>query len=234
MPVPATNGQLRNNIRDMSVGDYIYGFYEKSGAGWGIGMQKGTEYPITGVPASSFDTGFFYYIKVDIGLLVADRVIQHTQSWETLNGSSKVIQGRPEIFGGVSGTFRSLTGGAAYADTNGNMSLTDQGFGAWPTNNEWDKYIVSFPSNKIQTGNVLDDVFHWKSTCSWCQETVINGLAHHTTTSTIGNNTHRIWRGTSSGLTGTFRNEANYGNFSASTTSANLIGFRPVFEYKEV
>ncbi|MCM3256973.1 hypothetical protein M3664_04160 [Paenibacillus lautus] len=231
MAMPATTGQLRTRIQDMQIGDYIYGYYDKSTSSWGAGQQKGVEFPVMGLPASSFDTGFFYYIKVDIGLLIADRVVQNTQSWDSLNGSSRVIQGRPEVFDGVSGILRSLTGGVAYADANGNMSSTDQGFGAWPTDNEWDKYIANFPVKYLQSGKNLDDVFHWREVQNWCQDTPVNGLTgpdvFHATPSA------RIRRGNPKAY-----NNSNYPITSVSPTlssqSYNYMGFRPVFEYKEV
>ncbi|WP_217648120.1 hypothetical protein [Paenibacillus sp. cl141a] len=222
---------MKTRIQDMQIGDYIYGYYDKSTSSWGVGQQKGVEFPVTGMPASTFDTGFFYYVKVDTGLLIADRIVQNTQSWDTLNGSSRVIQGRPEVFDGVSGIFRSLTGGVAYADANGNMSSTDQGFGAWPTNNEWDTYIANFPVTKIQTGKSLDDVFHWREVQNWCQETPVTGLTgphvFHATPAA------RVRRGNPKAY-----NNSDYPITSVSPTlssqSYNYIGFRPIFEYKEV
>ncbi|GAB6930073.1 hypothetical protein JCM10914A_40560 [Paenibacillus sp. JCM 10914] len=221
MPIPATTGILRSRIQDLSIGDYIYGFYDKSISTWGIGEAKGVEYPLEGMPATSFDTGYFYYIKVDIGLLVADRIIQNTQSWNTLNQSSKVIQGRTEVFGGVKGSFRSLTGGVAYSDVNGNLSLSDMGLGGWPSNNEWDKYIVNFPTEKIQFGKTLDDVFNWSPLFTWTQDTPTIGLVIGSTTVT---NAFRTFRG---------RTTVNHFSGNLSNNSAS-VGFRPVFEYKEV
>ncbi|MEC0306888.1 hypothetical protein P4H67_08975 [Paenibacillus lautus] len=215
----------------MQIGDYIYGFYDKSLSRWGVGAQKGPEYPINGQAAAAFDTGYFYYIKVDIGLLVADRVVQHSVTWDSLNGSSRIIQGRPEVFEGISGTLRSLTGGVAFTDAKGDFSLTDMGLGGWPTNNEWDKYIANFPVTIIQLGKNLDDVFHWREVQSWCQETPVTGLTgphvFHATPAA------RVRRGNPKAF-----NNSDYPITSVSPTlssqSFNYIGFRPVFEYKEV
>ncbi|RRJ66411.1 hypothetical protein EHV15_28430 [Paenibacillus oralis] len=230
MPVPATTGQLRNQIEDMKIGDYIHGFYDKEANTWGAGAQRGSEYPLTGVPAASFVTGWFYFIKVDKGLLVADRVVQNSQSWDSLNGNSRVIQGRPEIFAGVKGILRSPTGGVAYADANGNRSLTDQGYGGWPTANEWDRYIVNFPINKIQVGKTLDDVFHYNSNAAtWTQDTTTNNISRVDGTMQ-GGNTIRVYRGILSPETGLL---SAFG-FVGSSASSTRIGFRPVFEYKEV
>jgi hypothetical protein len=38
----------------------------------------------------------------------------------------------------------SLSGGCAFADANGNMSTTNQSKYGFPTNNEWDKYIMNY------------------------------------------------------------------------------------------
>ncbi|MFB4327348.1 hypothetical protein [Paenibacillus sp. CR_12] len=217
MAMPATTGQLRTRIQDMQIGDYIYGYYDKSTSSWGAGQQKGVEFPVTGMPASTFDTGFFYYVKVYTGLLVADRIVQSTQSWDTLNGSSRVIQGRPEVFDGVSGIFRSLTGGVAYADVNGNRSTTDTSLGGWPENNEFDSYITNFRVDKIQQGRTINDVFHHDTMYTWVQDTPILSIT---------DSAKRIYRGVNSiGI----RWITNASSFSNAT-----VGFRPVFEYKEV
>jgi hypothetical protein len=115
----------------------------------------------------------------------------------------------------TAGIIRSLTGGVAYADANGNKSTTDQSKGAWPTNNEWDRCIVNFPQDKIQAGKTLDDVFHWSGCGTWTQDTPITAI------------TTNVRRG--------FADKANkLGRlFGDSTMSATTPGFRPCFEYKE-
>ena len=152
MPVPATTGQLRNKISDMEVGDYctcmrtsltlaltkIYNF----------GSGSTSEIPLAGLNTTAGVSGSFYFVKVDKGLLVADRVVFNTISWDQLN-LVKWIEGVD--FESI-GIIRSLTGGALYADSNGNKSNADLGFGAWPTINEWDKYLMNFPKSKILSG----------------------------------------------------------------------------------
>ncbi len=174
MPVPATTGQLKSKISDMQIGDYVkcwYSFHKTSGslsdspAGILVGLGTDTfstagEKPVTGESTTNSST-FFYFVKVAKGLLIADRVCQHSISWDVLN-AGKVIQGKPYSFStssnisqgcasseNISGTLRSLMGGVAYADDSGSMSTTDKEIGAWPVNNEWDKYIVNFPIDKI-------------------------------------------------------------------------------------
>lgn len=180
--------------------------------------SNATELPITGV---SNPDGIFYFVKVDKGLLVADRIVQHSISWDALN-TGRFIQGRPTYINGVLGIIRSLTGGVAYSDANGNRSTIDLGYGGWPTINEWDTYIVNFPSYLIQSGKTLDDVFHWNvDTGTWCQDT------HFSASTTRTMRGRYVYFGTA------------YGNLKYLTGSSSNLGgvtwgFRPVFEYKEV
>lgn len=224
MPTPATTGQLRTTIQDMEIGDYIDCEYDSANSSpisatkfKNLGFATKAEIPVTG---AQYPNGTFYFIKVDKGLLISDRVIQHTVTWDSLN-SWKVIQGLPWDVGII----RSLTGGVAYANEFGDSSTStvDGGYGAWPTINEWDKYIVSFPIDKIQTGKTLDDVFHWNRIWTWVQDTPINGLINPFG-STSGSSGQRIVRG-------------NDLVTRIANTPSNLSserGFRPVFEYKEV
>ncbi|WLR50019.1 hypothetical protein LC040_12070 [Bacillus tianshenii] len=222
MPAPATTGQLRTNIVDMKIGDYILWNWVDYDS-WQINVDNGnSESPIGGVTGMS---GYYWYgIKVAKGLLVADRVVLHSQSWDWLN-SKKWIEGKYSNLLDENNTIvkngyiRSLTGGCACADENGNMSLTDKGYGGFPTNNEWDKYIVNFPSKLIADGATLDEVFHWSGIVTLCQETPVNGWL-----GTDVRNKHRIGRGYDSSL-------SIHGQLSNEIFSSR--GFRPVFQYKE-
>lgn len=193
MPVPATTGQLRTNIVGMQIGDYIVCKYTASSGAVGtfseLGTSTATEIPITGTASPN---GTFYFVKVAKGLLVADRVVQHTISWDTLN-AGKFIEGKTMTLGMISGILRSLTGGVAYADANGNKSTTDLGYGAFPTNNEWDKYIVNFPQELIQNGKTLVDIWHHDMVWTIAQDTPVNGIKtpNNAVTAT---NTHRVQR----------------------------------------
>ncbi|WP_342423193.1 discoidin domain-containing protein [Paenibacillus sp. FSL E2-0178] len=137
------------------------------------------------------------------------------QIFSNNNGDAPVSIGEFKLME-MTGIFRSLTGGVAYADANGNISTTDQSKGAWPTNNEWDKYIVNFPVGKIQTGKTLDDVFHWSGVFTWTQDTPALALAAATIRISRSNTTAiRLM-------------------FVASSSAGATYGFRPVLEYKEV
>lgn len=236
MPAPATTGVLRTLIKDMKIGDYIVVAVNNSLGGYQFGINTSgyTERPVTGMSGSQ--SGYYWYgIKVDKGLIISDRVTTHTTSWDTQN-TAKNIEGQPITpNGGVDSIselrVRSLTGGVAYADANGNKILTDQGFGGWPTNNEWDRYIVNFPTGKIQSGKTSDDVFHMDRGVNpsipntLCQETPALGTVR-VTDGVVATNTTRTARIKSSAFPSSF-------NLLSSSTSSDAFGFRPVFEYKE-
>lgn len=231
MAVPATTGQLRERVEDMVVGDYIVWKYDITITGYIFGGSTSgyTEIAVTGHPLANMPSKYFWYaIKVDKGLLISDRVVSHTVTWDWLN-SNKFVEGSPRTISGISGVIRCLSGGVLYADANGNKSNVDLGFGAFPTINEWDTYIVNFPSSKILSGNKLDDIFHYESNYTWCRETPITGswkdFAGNTSSSS---NSQRIGRGNLN------RTQWRNVSFAASSGSFTDWGFRPVFEYKEV
>lgn len=232
MTAPATTGQLREKLSDMEIGDYIVWKYDNTISGYIFGGSTAgyTDIPLTGNPIASMPLKYFWYaIKVDKGLLIADRVVSNTTTWDWLN-SNKFVEGSPRIISETSGVVRCPSGGVAYADASGNKSNADLGFGAFPPINEWDKYIIKFPTNKIVTGENLDGVFHHLNNYTWCKETPIYGTwkdsAGNTTTS--ASSSQRIGRGSNT------RAQWSDINYAASSGSYATWGFRPVFEYKEV
>lgn len=95
MSVPATSGRLCSTIDEMQIGDYIPYHYKAHTSGipgqtWKFGAT-GTEIPLSG---DAVPDGIAYAIKVARGLLVSDRVVQHTVSWNSLNAQG-LIQGNP-------------------------------------------------------------------------------------------------------------------------------------------
>lgn len=228
MPVPATTGTLKERIQDLNIGDYIQ-LHKPTAASeeFEYGTGNKPEIPITGVVSENEHTGYFYAIKVDKGLLISDRVLFHSVSWDSLN-NSKLIQGVLTRISDYSVILRSLTGGVAYADENGNSSNTPRGLGGWPTNNEWDKYIVNFPEDLVQSGKTSADVFNVES-ITFCQDAPKIGLPHPNTVGLIANNIHRTWRGKQA----TVNDLKTLGFVDARNKYANT-GFRPVFEYLEV
>lgn len=354
MAAPATTGQLRTSITDMQIGDYIACRYQSTNALAYFSELGGCTMAEIPTAGSATPDGLFYFIKVDKGLLVADRITLHTITWDSLN-ASKLIQGLPDQLpfyenllqitnnetglpqpelavldsqlaynGGISsnagftleyttpingkyvvvsfngtstlsqgqilveyhngttwvvaknitglaqiankdkhkpliftldstfvsnkfrvkvlqsdgvalvkiehvaiiekiiiGSYRSLTGGVAYADANGGSTTTVGNsylYGCFPANNEYDKYLVNFPNDKIQASKTLDDIWHGLSANSWTQDT--NMLA-------IAASTNRMLRG---GYSGNPIQSAVYGT---SSNSAVWFGFRPVLEYRE-
>jgi hypothetical protein len=114
---------------------------------------------------------------------------------------------------------RSLSGGNAYLGTDGKAGLTDKGLGAWPVNNEWDKYIVNSDlGGKITPGD--DKVWHW-GTASFSKDTPILNININTVVSTASN---RMARGYL---------DVKRLNAPASGATFTTIGFRPVLEYPE-
>lgn len=228
IPPPST-GKLCNTLDEMDIGDYIVWKRDGNTHYFGGNIDGYTEVPVTGFASSLLPTKHFHYaIKVDIGLLISDRVTEHTISWDTLN-SQKRIQGLPVTISGVSGVIRSLTGGVAYADENGNKSLNATGGkGCFPIKNEWDKYINNFSLNMIQIGNTLDNVWNHSSIYTWTQDTISNGvyISSSGTSSSTVNSRFRTMRG----KLGAWRDLG----ISQANNSETVAGLRPCFEYKEV
>lgn len=228
MAVPATTGQLRERVEDMELGDYIVWKYDSTITGYIFGGSTSgyTEIAVTGHPLGSLPAKYFWYaIKVDKGLLISDRIVSHTVTWDWLN-SRNFVEGSPRTISGISGVIRCLSGGVSYADASGNKILTSTNteYGAWPPINEWDTYVVNFPINMIFTGKSLNDV--WNLRCmTWCKDTTIpisgtipGGWATGGRTvrsENTTNNKDRLWS-------------------SISSYSNTAVGFRPVFEYREV
>ncbi|MDQ0176742.1 hypothetical protein [Bacillus chungangensis] len=243
MAEPATTGKRCKRIEDMQIGDYIkvHGINNK---GYFSGDAGRSELPLpyTQIPQSldRSNNFYFYAVKVAKGLLVADRVIVTIKSisWSYFN-TKMLMQGhlQPDPFDGRTKIFvRSLTGGVAYADQNGNKSKRGyEGggrygsvFGAWPTNNEWDRFIVNFPLNKVQKGKTLDDVFHWTLASTLCQDTTgTDEFIYIDGNPPTGNSKNtKITRGDRSSLKALNRFDLNY-------VGSIINGFRPVFEYRE-
>lgn len=213
---------IKSNINEMTVGCCIPCRYTALTSGTPgnfseLGTFTASEIPITG---SAIPDGTFYFNMIESTLLIADRVVQTNVSWNALN-NVKFIEGKVIILNNIEYLIRSLSGGCAYADENGNMSLTDKGLGAWHINNEWDKYIVkSDLGGKITPGD--DNVWHF-NIWNWGKETPINGLITDTSSNNI--NTYRVTRGYAPD--GILELDTGLTTF----TSANG-GFRPVLQLK--
>lgn len=228
MAVPATIGVLRSNISDMEIGDYIVWRYDSSGEQFIDGTLGINEIPVNGlVGTTSLNNYYWYAIKVDKGLLISDRIRHHTVTWDSMN-ANKIIEGLSKTFGGVSGIVRSISGGVGYADKDGKLSMKDLGLGAFPTINEWDEYIKNGRlGGKVQPND--DNVWHHHNVFSWAKETPVLGSWTTNKGAVLSApSSSRIVRGYEQ------RDDNRGVAFTGSASSQNYIGFRPVFEYKEV
>ncbi len=86
---PRTGGVLRELVAEMHIGDFIRCGYKANSTAAGIFYRLGStevevELPL---PPTNVPYGFFYFIKVAEGLLLADRPIQHGVSWLALNNA---------------------------------------------------------------------------------------------------------------------------------------------------
>jgi hypothetical protein len=239
MAEPNTGGVLRTSIAEMDIGDYVIAQYGMTQIQGDVRTGLNGDYPILNekiiteptrlMPVSGYGNALnvsndygaayvfvqFYFIKVDTGLLIADRVCQHSVSWDTLN-ANQYVEGMPVTVNGIQGIVRCLGGGNSYADAEGNSSTTDAGLGAWPVDSEWDTYIVN---KDYGTGAGRDDVWHWSGCATWIQDTPqIN----------IANSNSRAYRSHKS---------ISYPQYIAlgmdSNRGVSTIGFRPVFQFEE-
>ena len=168
----------------------------------------------------SADANKLQWVKIKDGdktLLICDRVILVSVSWDDLNGQGYVT-GKTITIDGAKYKCRLLTGGS-------NRRNNDWYAGGTPTNNEWDRFITreevitGLPapvSSDLDTNlNTTDhnsphnQLWHWAGVYSWCQETWAE------------NASYRAIRGS---------NSARYWSNGYASTSHPLVGFRPVLE----
>ena len=168
----------------------------------------------------SADANKLQWVKIKDGdktLLICDRVILVSVSWDDLNGQGYVT-GKTITIDGTKYKCRLLTGGS-------NRRNNDYYAGGTPTNNEWDRFITreevitGLPApvssdldtnlNTTDHNSTHNQLWHWVGVYSWCQET----WAENAST--------RAFRGYSS---------ARYWNYYSSGTRDAILGFRPVLE----
>ena len=161
------------------------------------------------------------WIKIqddDKTLLICDRVILVSCSWNDLNGQG-YIKGKEVTIDGAKYKCRVLTGGSNYRNS------SDAYAGGTPTNNEWDRFITReevitglpapVSSDLDSTLNTTDEnsthnaLWHWAGVYSWCQETY------------SGNSSCRARRG---------YNSARTWGYDTATNQYAGVGFRPVLE----
>ena len=130
----------------------------------------------------SADANKLQWVKIKDGdktLLICDRVILVSVSWDDLNGQGYVT-GKTITIDGTKYKCRLLTGGS-------NRRNNDWYAGGTPTNNEWDRFITreevitGLPTpvssdldtnlNTTDHNSTHNQLWHWVGVYSWCQET---------------------------------------------------------------
>ena len=168
----------------------------------------------------SADANKLQWVKIKDGdktLLICDRVILVSVSWDDLNGQGYVT-GKTITIDGTKYKCRLLTGGS-------NRRNNDWYAGGTPTNNEWDRFITreevitGLPApvssdldtnlNTTDHNSTHNRLWHWVGVYSWCQETWAENASSR---ASRGYTSARFWGHVSSG------------NRSVS------VGFRPVLE----
>ena len=168
----------------------------------------------------SADANKLQWVKIKDGdktLLICDRVILVSVSWDDLNGQGYVT-GKTITIDGTKYKCRLLTGGS-------NRRNNDWYAGGTPTNNEWDRFITreevitGLPApvssdldtnlNTTDHNSAHNQLWHWAGVYSWCQETWAE------------NASIRAFRGYYS---------ARLWNYYSSGPRLVLVGFRPVLE----
>ena len=108
MPVPATLGSFKTDLYSMAIGDYIACRYDAlsgqagtfSELGASLAAAQANEISVSG---SDVPGGYFYLLKSDPGILLADRNVQHSVLWSTLN-AARYAEGRVISFSPVTYT----------------------------------------------------------------------------------------------------------------------------------
>ena len=168
----------------------------------------------------SADANKLQWVKIKDGdktLLICDRVILVSVSWDDLNGQGYVT-GKTITIDGTKYKCRLLTGGS-------NRRNNDYYAGGTPTNNEWDRFITreevitGLPApvssdldtnlNTTDHNSTHNQLWHWVGVYSWCQETWAE------------NASDRAVRGYDS---------ARYWDYYSSGYRIAYLGFRPVLE----
>ena len=168
----------------------------------------------------SADANKLQWVKIKDGdktLLICDRVILVSVSWDDLNGQGYVT-GKTITIDGTKYKCRLLTGGS-------NRRNNDWYAGGTPTNNEWDRFITreevitGLPApvssdldtnlNTTDHNSAHNQLWHWVGVYSWCQETWAE------------NASCRALRGC---------NSARHWFYNSATLQYANVGFRPVLE----
>jgi hypothetical protein len=152
------------DIKDLEIGKRIRCHYQATTANTvgifsNLGQETSDFIPVT---SSNVPNGDFYWVMADEynkkKILIADRNIQHSISWDTLN-SAGIASG--------SGLPINWIDNSTY---NTDVRLLTGGINNTDKDNEWDKYIVSSTLN----GNIVagdNNVWSHSSVLSWTSTT---------------------------------------------------------------
>ena len=168
----------------------------------------------------SADANKLQWVKIKDGdktLLICDRVILVSVSWDDLNGQGYVT-GKTITIDGTKYKCRLLAGGS-------NRRNNDWYAGGTPTNNEWDRFITreevitGLPApvssdldtnlNTTDHNSAHNQLWHWVGVYSWCQETWAENASYR---ASRGFPSARLW------------------NYRTATGQNAYVGFRPVLE----
>lgn len=168
----------------------------------------------------SADANKLQWVKIKDGdktLLICDRVILVSVSWDDLNGQGYVT-GKTITIDGTKYKCRLLTGGS-------NRRNNDWYAGGTPTNNEWDRFITreevitGLPApvssdldtnlNTTDHNSAHNQLWHWVGVYSWCQETWAENASSR---ALRGYGSARLWI------------------YDSATRQSAIVGFRPVLE----
>ena len=168
----------------------------------------------------SADANKLQWVKIKDGdktLLICDRVILVSVSWDDLN-SQGYITGKTVTIDGAKYKCRVLTGGS-------NRRNGDSYAGGTPTNNEWDRFItreevisglpapvssdLDSSQNSTDLNSAHNKFWNWFYVYSWCQEVYASDASH------------RAYRGYVS---------ARFWDWYYSSRRNATLGFRPVLE----
>ena len=168
----------------------------------------------------SADANKLQWVKIKDGdktLLICDRVILVSVSWDDLNGQGYVT-GKTITIDGTKYKCRLLAGGS-------NWRNNDWYAGGTPTNNEWDRFITreevitGLPApvssdldtnlNTTDHNSAHNQLWHWVGVYSWCQETWAENASYR---ANRGYNSARRW------------------DCLTATRQIAYVGFRPVLE----
>lgn len=168
----------------------------------------------------SADANKLQWVKIKDGdktLLICDRVILVSVSWDDLNWQGYVT-GKTITIDGTKYKCRLLTGGS-------NRRNNDYYAGGTPTNNEWDRFITreevitGLPApvssdldtnlNTTDHNSTHNQLWHWVGVYSWCQET---------------------WAENASSRAGRGYHSARHWDYTSSGYRYARLGFRPVLE----